>query len=295
MRIVTALTTAVAALLLVGCGDSSPPITTEAQFIRTYKRAFESGDRDTIIAMVKWDGVPDDLREFIEVSLTGYAARHKITEIEMTDFVPHPEMPMAIGGRPIKPNLDPVYSLVVRHEGNEGFRGGRSTAGFDYPVGIDGGVLKFCGLTWDGPPPTAEQDAHVPLAEAQPIIDAVNARDLDALRRALDAGARPDWIARGGDESTILHLAAGTGQDEALALLLSRSKLVNHQAADGQTLLHRAVRFADYPKCVRVALDSGADPTLEDAEGRTALDIADEKGFEESATLLRQAMLSLQP
>jgi hypothetical protein len=136
-----------------GCGRASPvPVPkTRAEFIAAYRAAYNAGDKPAVMAMVKWDGVPDDLRRVSEMALTLWIGKHQITSIELVTYEPDPNLPMEIDGRKLESNLPPTYWLVATHEGREGYENSKSTGSVKYAVGIDKGVLRFCGVRWVGP------------------------------------------------------------------------------------------------------------------------------------------------
>jgi ankyrin repeat protein len=77
---------------------------------------------------------------------------------------------------------------------------------------------------------------------------------------------------------------------ELMRLLIDYGARVNGGAgaADGTTALMSATRAGEV-EAVRLLLEQGAQVHAKDAQGRTALDIAQEEGWEEVGALLRQA------
>ena len=100
-------------------------------------------------------------------------------------------------------------------------------------------------------------------------------RALSIIESLLEAGARTDIVDRWG--STPLHSAARWGSVEVLQALLksTSSGSVNEQDNRGHTALHGAA-LNPIPEAgeamVRTLLEAGADPTIRNAAGRTALD-----------------------
>jgi hypothetical protein len=138
-------------LLALGCEKGPPAPKTQAEFIEAYRSAYNAGDKAAVLALVKWDGVPDDLRKFSEQVLTLWIGKHQITTIEMASFEPDPELPQEIDGRKLESNLAPNYWLIAKNEGHEGYQNSKSTGSVRHAVGIDNGVLRFCGMRWVGP------------------------------------------------------------------------------------------------------------------------------------------------
>jgi ankyrin repeat protein len=102
------------------------------------------------------------------------------------------------------------------------------------------------------------------------------------------AGAHVDQTDAWG--RTPLMLAAGTGDHEytlTVSELLAREASVNIVDDTGRTALMWAAD-ENNPKSAQLLLDAGADPTLIDAEGETALDIAQRKEYESVVALLRR-------
>ena len=89
------------------------------------------------------------------------------------------------------------------------------------------------------------------------------------------------------DGFTALHWAAWSGMPQSTILLVSRGGLdLNAQENSGYTPLMLAALRGN-AAAVRLLLELGADPTLKNAAGQTALDIATEKGnaYEKRDTL----------
>lgn len=72
---------------------------------------------------------------------------------------------------------------------------------------------------------------------------------------------------------TALMVAAASGHDECVHLLLSSGTAVAHADRWGRTALHLAAQSA-HSEAVRMLLATGADPFVEDCKGYTTLDFA---------------------
>jgi serine/threonine protein kinase len=81
---------------------------------------------------------------------------------------------------------------------------------------------------------------------------------------------------------------AGTGNDTAVRALIESGVPIDGRNTDGDTALLRAVECG-HAGIVRMLLLHGADPTLEDGFGRSALDIALTKGHGDIAVLIERA------
>jgi hypothetical protein len=70
-------------------------------------------------------------------------------------------------------------------------------------------------------------------------------------------------------------------------LLLAAGADPNPQDSDGVSALMEAVA-TDHSELIGTLLSYGADPALKDARGRTAMDLARQKGKEDAIALLAQ-------
>jgi len=123
----------------------------------------------------------------------------------------------------------------------------------------------------------------------KPLSDAYFDKNIEEMRRLLSSGVDPDYVGTK-DGYSLLHVAAEHGWNEAISLLLKYSKLVNHQAKDGKTPLHSVVKFGDYPDAIIILLAAGADPSVQDNDGLTAIDYAVENKHQEAISVLKKAM-----
>eukprot|EP01130_Rhizamoeba_saxonica_P019087 TRINITY_DN9797_c0_g1_i1.p1 TRINITY_DN9797_c0_g1~~TRINITY_DN9797_c0_g1_i1.p1 ORF type:complete len:280 (-),score=56.60 TRINITY_DN9797_c0_g1_i1:134-973(-) len=88
------------------------------------------------------------------------------------------------------------------------------------------------------------------------------------------------------DMRTALHWACHYGFDLLLPALISIShNWINSRTIQGFTPLYIAAR-KNYPECVQILLDSGADPNLQDGHHQTSLHRACENSLDEVAQLL---------
>jgi ankyrin repeat protein len=138
---------------------------------------------------------------------------------------------------------------------------------------------------------------------ATPFLRAAKSGDIEMMQLLLAAGADPMHAMPNG--STALMFAAGLGwrngsplapsydqgseQEalEALRLLLALGHDIDAQNDDGNTALHGALSGRGSEAIIRFLLESGADPTLPNARGQTARDIAETRASPEIAALLR--------
>ena len=114
---------------------------------------------------------------------------------------------------------------------------------------------------------------------------------VDLLELTLDNGA--DVGTLDGFNGTGLIRAAERGHHDVVARLLETDIEVNHINNLGWTALHEAILLGDgserYVETVRLLLDHGADPSLPTSEGQDPLVLAENRGQDEVAALLRGA------
>lgn len=94
----------------------------------------------------------------------------------------------------------------------------------------------------------------------------------DSMALLLDHGADPNARDRRGE--TALTRAAVFGGPKMLRLLLAHGAAPNVAAGDSRTPLMRAALYVTDTLKVMALLDGGADPTIKDANGKTAAELA---------------------
>jgi uncharacterized protein len=103
--------------------------------------------------------------------------------------------------------------------------------------------------------------------------------------------AGPDLTVRNRFGGVSVIPAAERGHVEYVRRVVQTGIDVNHVNDPGWTALLEAVVYGDgsasYQEIVRILLEAGADPAIQDANGRTALDHADARGQREIARILR--------
>ena len=128
--------------------------------------------------------------------------------------------------------------------------------------------------------PGIQLDA-INTADETALMLAANANDLASANLLIEAGAsvnRPNW--------TPLHYAASKGHTEMMRLLIDNDAYIDSESPNGTTPLMMAAYYAT-PKAVKLMLEEGADPTLQNKDGQTALDMALSKDKKLSAQYIR--------
>ena len=106
----------------------------------------------------------------------------------------------------------------------------------------------------------------------------------DAVRKIIARGAevnQPGW--------TALHYAAANGSVEVIALLLEHHAYIDTESPNKTTPLMMATRFGKLD-AVRLLIAEGADMTLKNDLGMTALDFAKESQHGDLTELLQQSL-----
>ena len=103
-------------------------------------------------------------------------------------------------------------------------------------------------------------------------FSAVSAGFTELVEHRLDNG-EVDLLARGPEGVTLLHMAARSGIDDLLTLLLEKGISIDIQDNFGFTALHYAALW-NRPETVELLVSRGGDLNLKDQAGKTALQIA---------------------
>lgn len=113
---------------------------------------------------------------------------------------------------------------------------------------------------------------------------------VEEVARLLDMGTDVDSP----DERLItpLMLACNSGERKVVELLVNRGANVDAKKANGGTPLHSLMgglhRETTIASITKLLLAAGADPSVRNAEGKTALDLAQEKYGDKVCSLLRE-------
>jgi len=124
-------------------------------------------------------------------------------------------------------------------------------------------------------------------ADETALMLAANLNDLASANLLIEAGAsvnRPNW--------TPLHYAASKGHIAMMHVLIDNDAYVDAESPNGTTPLMMAAYYAS-PNAVKLMLEEGADPTLKNQDGMTALDMAIAKDKALSAQYIRAFIESM--
>lgn len=115
-----------------------------------------------------------------------------------------------------------------------------------------------------------------------PLMLAAIHNQLEIAQLLIDRGAevnRAGW--------TPLHYAASRGHIAMMRLLLDKSAYIDAESPNGNTPLMMAAYYSKSPLAVKLLLEEGADPTLTNKNGNTALDLAQSAQQTQSAAYIQ--------
>ncbi|QDK46890.1 hypothetical protein DOM22_17880 [Bdellovibrio sp. ZAP7] len=100
--------------------------------------------------------------------------------------------------------------------------------------------------------------------------------DQDAAAKTLiTAGAKVDVAVLSENKDTLLITAAKSSEKTTRLILQKNKKVINQTNALGNTALMESI-VAGYPKIAKLLVDNGADVTIKNNDGKTALDLSKE-------------------
>ena len=138
-----------------------------------------------------------------------------------------------------------------------------------------------------GPSPKAARhhDYASPAAKKWPLLaDAVHSGNAEAVKRLIEGGLNVNVLREG---VTPLMLASSVGQVGVAEVLLEAGANVNERNDEGQSALHKAAFDQPGTDIVDLLLRSGSAFDATDGSGRTALQLAGEKGHRDIVRLIQ--------
>lgn len=139
-----------------------------------------------------------------------------------------------------------------------------------------------------------DEDMPFELGLGHPLEYAIYWSPVSLIERLLEAGSNANYRGGGGFPSLIAALSTDRPDKlEILQLLLKCGADPDQRGVNDWTPLHYAVSIRS-TSAIELLLASGADPHLRTQidDYSTALEEAEEAGFEEGAVLLRHAMMA---
>ena len=122
--------------------------------------------------------------------------------------------------------------------------------------------------------------------DESPLMMAALKGRLDLVKKLIARGAdvnKPGWAP--------LHYAATGGHLEIMELLLDQNAYIDAESPNGTTPLMMAAQYGS-TAAVKLLLDAGADPSLKNQLGLTAIDFANRVSRDDSAGLIAAAVRS---
>jgi ankyrin repeat protein len=126
---------------------------------------------------------------------------------------------------------------------------------------------------------------------ARPLFSAANNAKLRVIQVLLKAGAS---LSVESDDGLTAFMHAATSTPETVRMFLKHGVDVNAVSSKGYTALQcAAINDLHGPAIIPLLLEAGADPAYRDGQGRTAKDLALERGRKKNAAVLDAHMPSL--
>ncbi|HWI82962.1 ankyrin repeat domain-containing protein [Ramlibacter sp.] len=125
--------------------------------------------------------------------------------------------------------------------------------------------------------------------DESPLMMASLKGQTDVVQKLIDRGAdvnKTGW--------TALHYAATGGHLAIMALLLEHHAYIDAESPNGTTPLMMAAHYGS-TEAVKLLLNEGADATLKNQQGLTAIDFAHRANRGDAADLIAQAIRQKQP
>jgi len=128
-------------LLLCSCATSPP-----AQFAKAFQQAFDAGNTNALLAFVKWDPMPDELRHGMVWKLTNHIGEQRVTKTTLVSFDSRPTVPPNQDGRKLVANLQPKFWLDVTTESLAGITNPPPLTLRQFLIGVETEKFYICGF-----------------------------------------------------------------------------------------------------------------------------------------------------
>lgn len=121
------------------------------------------------------------------------------------------------------------------------------------------------------------------------LVMAARDGNIASVKRLIEAGANVNPVME--DGWGILFTACKNGLEECVRILVSAGSDVNLKSNDGMTAVAMSV-IHNRPGCLNALIEAGADIENVRIKGRRLLDVAREKGWDQSVSIIEHRMLS---
>jgi uncharacterized protein len=153
-------------------------------------------------------------------------------------------------------------------------------------VALRDGSLKAANALIDWPKTNVEIRT---TQDESPLMIAALKGHAALAKKLIDRGAdvnKTGW--------TPLHYAATSGHLPIIELLLEQHAYIDAESPNGSTPLMMAAHYGS-PAAVKLLLEAGADPTLKNQLGLTAIDFANRANRKDAADLISASIRSTRP